>query len=195
MRSFLHFRPWVDAARRFGSKARRNQAGTTAIEFAFVIGPFLALLFAIMEVALVYLAQVSMDAQTEKVSRAIQVGIMQQSKMNAQQFKDMFCQDLVSFMKCDDVTVDVRSSDTFAEAAGNLPKPLNSDGSMASGFNQFTPGGRNKVVVVNIYCNLKLLASLPAMGDFTGKVGLGLGNMPDGSRLMTATRAFRTEPY
>ena len=101
----------------------------------------------------------------------------------------------MSFMKCGDVIVDVRSSDTFAEAASNLPQPLKSDGSMAAGFNQFIPGGRNKVVVVNIYCNFKLLASLPAMGDFTGKVGLGLGNMPDGSRLMTATRAFRTEPY
>ncbi len=195
MGSFMRIRPWVDAARRFGRKARHNQAGTTAIEFAFVIGPFMALLFAIMEVALVYLAQVSMDAQTEKVARAVQVGIMQKSNMNAEQFKDLFCADLVSFMKCDDVIVDVRSSDTFAEAAANLPQPLKSDGSMAAGFNQFIPGGRNKVVVVNIYCNFKLLASLPAMGDFTGKVGLGLGNMPDGSRLMTATRAFRTEPY
>lgn len=188
MRSFMRLRPWVDAA-------GRNEAGSTAIEFAFVIGPFLALLFAIMEVALIYFGQVSLDTQTENAARIIMTGQAQNSHMNQEQFKDLVCKDLVSFLKCDDITVDVRASNTFAEASSNLAQPLNADGTMASGFDDFTPGGPSKVVVVSVYCNFRLLSSLPALGDFTGSVGLSLGNMPDGSRLMSSVRAFRTEPY
>lgn len=185
----------VRAIGRFGRRARRDEAGTTAIEFAFVIGPFLGLLFAIIEVAFVYFGQVSLDVGTATASRQLFVGAAQTKNMSAEDFKQIVCSNLAPFMTCGNVIVDVRSSDTFTDAANNLPKAVTSDGRLSDGFWQFNPGGASKVVVVTVYYDFTLLSSLPGLGDFTGKVGLGLGNLADGSRLMQTSMAFRTEPY
>ena len=64
----------IAARLRPAARIGRNTDGFTAVEFAMVIGPFLALLFAIMEVALVYFATFSLENATEQASRLIRTG-------------------------------------------------------------------------------------------------------------------------
>ena len=182
--------------RSFGARFRRAKSGSTAIEFAMVIGPFLALLFAIIETSLVYFCEFTVDAAVQKAARSIRTGAYQTGHYNATDFRKVVCQDLPAFIPCDqNVMVDVRAFDTFAQAADNMPNPLNADGSINSNFSQFNMGGPSQVVIVSIFYDWKLIAHFPGLGQFTGKVGLGMGNMPDGSRMIAATTAFQTEAY
>ena len=181
---------------RQGGRLSRANSGSTAIEFAMVIGPFLGLLFAIIEVALVYFAEFSLDSGVHKAARMIRLGNAQRSNYGANQFKQVICADIPAFMGCEsNVMVDVRSFNTFAEAAANMPNPLSPAGTINPNFAQFTMGGPAQVVVVSLFYDWHLFATLPGLGDFTGKLGMGLGNMPDGSRLISAMTAFRTETY
>lgn len=183
-------------ASKLGGSLRRDQRGTTAIEFAMVVGPFLALLFAIMEVSLIYFVEFSIDNGVHKAARLIRTGKVQQGKLSQNAFKHIVCSDIPAFIGCEsNVIVDVRSFDTFSQAASDLPHPLTASGSLSGNFTKFVPGGPSKVVVVSLYYDWPLMAKLPGLGDFTGKTGLSLGNMPDGSRLISASTAFRTEAY
>ena len=181
---------------RIGKRFRGEEDGATAIEFAMVIGPFLGLLFAIMEIALIYFAEFSIDNGVHKAARLIRLGQVQKAGMSQATFKSAVCADIPSFMACDsDVIIDVRSFNSFGEAAANLPNPLKPDGTLSGNFAKFIPGGPAKVVVVTLFYDWRMFTKMPGLGDFTGKIGLGLGNMPDGSRLISASTAFRTETY
>ena len=182
--------------RKLGTRLGREQSGSTAVEFAMVIGPFLGLLFAIIETSLVYFAEYAFDNAVVQASRKMLTGAAQGQNMSEEQFKKLVCQKLPSFVVCDNsVIIDVRAFDTFAEAADNMPKPLKPNGELSDNFQQFKMGGSAKVMVVSVFYDWKLFATLPGLGDFTGKVGLGLGNLPDGSRLISATTVFRTETF
>jgi len=187
------------AAKRLG-RFNRDKSGSSAVEFGFVIGPFVALLFAIMEVALVYSGEFFINNAALKASRLIRIGEAQTANngggMSKDDFKAAVCAELPGFMHCiENVIVDVRSFGSFEDAAANLPKPINSNGRLSDTFAQYKPGGPAQVVIVSVYYDWHLFAKLPGLGDFTGKLGLGLGNLPDGSRLISSSVAFRTETY
>ena len=61
-------------ARRKSGRFRRDTRGVTAIEFALVIGPFLALTMGTIEVALVHLMRSSVSNALESASRSIYTG-------------------------------------------------------------------------------------------------------------------------
>ncbi|MEZ5923528.1 MAG: TadE/TadG family type IV pilus assembly protein [Hyphomicrobiaceae bacterium] len=175
---------------------RRNQDGFTAVEFALVIGPFLALLFAIMEVALVYFATFSLENATEQASRLIRTG--QAQGFSAADFKDAVCERVPAFMSCeDDLIVDVRTFPSLGAAAAGAPTAVDNDGNMIDGFEQFNTGGGGSIVLVNVYYHWKLFAALPDIGYLLtgGKSSIGLGNLADGSRLITSATVFKNEPF
>jgi Flp pilus assembly protein TadG len=175
---------------------RKDQDGFTAIEFAMVIGPFLALLFAIMEVALVYFATFSLENATEQASRLIRTG--QAQGFSAQDFKDSVCQRVPAFMDCEgDLIVDVRTFPNLSDAANGSPDAVDDDGNMIDGFEQFNSGGGGSIVLVNVYYHWSLFASLPDIGLLLtgGKQSIGLGNLADGSRLITSATVFKNEPF
>ena len=69
-----------------------------------------------------------------------------------------------------------------------LPPALDTDGNLHSTF-QYDPGGAGDIVVVRVFYEWDLIAELPNI------IGLGLGNMSNGNRLLTASAAFRNEPF
>lgn len=73
--------------RRFG----RDDRGTAAIEFAFVAGPFLFMMFAVIELALVFLMSTSLDAASDKATRRIRTGQFQTANQTAADFKTQIC--------------------------------------------------------------------------------------------------------
>jgi len=187
---------FLDRIRKFGSRVSRAEGGSTAVEFAMVIGPFLVIVLAIIEVALAYSAEISIDNGLRDAARIIRLGSAQHANMTASAFKTSVCAQIPAYMGCgSNLIVDVRAFDTFAQAAVNMPKPLAADGTIDPTFAQFSMGGPAQVVVVSLYFDWKLYATLPPLGSFPGHLGIGLGNMPDGSRLITAMTAFRSETY
>jgi Flp pilus assembly protein TadG len=172
---------------------RKSESGFTAVEFAMVIGPFLALLFAIMEVALVYFATFSVENATAQAARRIRTGEALTQNMSASDFRDLVCDKLPSFMDCEgDLYVDVRAFPTFASAVGGGFEPIDSNGAFQTGGEQFNLGTGSSIVLVTVFYDWSLFATLP---DF----GLGLGNVRSGPskghRIISSSFAFKNEPF
>jgi Flp pilus assembly protein TadG len=180
---------------RFG-RWRRDENGFTAVEFAMVIGPFLALLFAIIEVGMTEFIQSSFVNAVAEASRNIRTGLVQKEKMTVSEFQSRICSNLPPMVSCSDIIIDVRNFGTFAEASANAPAMLDADGNLIpQSAATYDPGGPNDIVLVTVSYRWPLMASLPSPRSFIGTTGLGFGNMADGSRLVSSSLAFRNEPF
>src|SRR5690606_26334632 len=70
---------------------RRDQSGATAVEFALVAIPFFALMFAILQTALVFFAGQAMETAVANAARLIRTGQAQQQGLTAEEFKEQIC--------------------------------------------------------------------------------------------------------
>jgi Flp pilus assembly protein TadG len=96
---------------------RRNEDGSTVVEFALVILPFLACLFAIIEVGLVFLAGQVLETSVGDASRLILTGQAQTGNFDANAFKNKVCTTSVqALFKCDGIKIDVRTVNSFSSA-------------------------------------------------------------------------------
>lgn len=175
-----HSRP-RGVLRMLRSFGRRND-GTVAIEYAFVLGPFLLMLLAIMQTALVFFAGQTLETAVASSARLILTGQAQTSGMNQASFKAAVCARIFGLFDCQNgVTVDVQKYSTFASA--DLNRPVDSQGKVKPG--QYNPGGPCEIVVV------RLIYEFPVVS----MAGFDLSDMKNGKRLLVATTVFRNEPY
>jgi Flp pilus assembly protein TadG len=183
----------ADCARRLlpGRAARcfvRRQDGAAAVEFALVAAPFLALIFAILETALVFFASQTLEAAASDSARQIMTGQVQAAGYNQDDFKRQvvcsFLQSGVSLFDCEHgVTVDVKSYASFA-AINTAPPVVN--GKLDTANLTYTPGAAGDIVVVRLYYQWPIYVSL---------LGNDLANLNGGNRLLVATAVFRNEPF
>ena len=167
------------ALRRF----RRNRRGSAAVEFALVAPVFFALLFAIIETAIVFFAGQVLETVTQDSARFIMTGQAQTGGMSAAQFKDKVCAGLPAFFDCQNkVQVDVRTYTAYLGSDTN--RPLTNG--VVNWVPQYNPGGKSDIVVVR---------AIYPMPTYTNFYGQSLANMPDGSLLLMASSAFKNEPF
>lgn len=166
---------------------RRDASGTTAVEFAFVAGPFLMLLFGIMGVGLFFFTNFSLENAVERTGRLIRTGQVQQGGMTGQQFKEKVCELAPAFVDCvNKLRVNVLNfPDSEAIGPATTPQCLDADGNL-SDVTTFEPGEADEVVLIWVCYEWSLASKIPY---------LNLGNMGNGSRLIQAATTFRTEPY
>jgi Flp pilus assembly protein TadG len=174
---------------RFGS-ARR---GSTAVEFAFVALPFLTMLFAVLELGMVFLVSTTLQNAADAAGRQIRTGELQNSGGTRQTFKDAICADM-SWLGSDcasNLTVDVQTYANFdsmmtTDASGNrvMAGPTITNGVVEEG--QWEPGGAEDIVLVRAYYSWTL---------FTPLLNSGLKNLGNNQRLISTTVTFRNEPW
>jgi Flp pilus assembly protein TadG len=170
---------FVGPAASFASDGR----GVTAIEFALVAAPFLALLIAIFETCLVFLAQEVLQTATSQAGRLIMTGQAQSQSMTAAQFKQQVCNDAPALFSCSGINVNVQ---TFTSFSGMTQlNPLQS-GNFNAGSLNYSMGGPGDIVLVQVFYQWPVNL---------GPLGFNLSNMNGNSRLLTATAVFRNEPY
>jgi Flp pilus assembly protein TadG len=170
----------VRAAQRFA----RRQDGTAAIEFAIVAAPFLALLFAIIETALVYFAGQVLEAATTDSTRLIMTGQAQTQGWNESQFKQTVCSRLF-FFNCANLYLDIRDypMGTSISTGSPITNGKIDPTKISYTAGAATPGAPGNVLVVTAYYPWQIYAAMT------------LANMPGGTRLLTATSVLRVEPY
>ena len=95
---------------------RRRDDGSVAIEFGLVLAPFLAVLFAIMETAMVFFAGQTLETAVANSARLIMTGQAQNGELTETTFKEEVCGKIQGLFNCENVTVDVKKYNTFAEA-------------------------------------------------------------------------------
>ncbi len=172
------FRPRI--VRRFA----RREDGATTVEFAIVAVPFLALVFAIIETAMVFFAGQVLETATADSARLIMTGQAQTQGMTQTTFKDQVCSRIFGLFNCaSGVFVDVKNYPSFASV--NLTNPVDANGNLINNFT-YAPGAPGDIVVV------RLIYQWPV---FVPLFGLNLADMSGNKRLLIATAAFRNEPY
>jgi len=157
--------------------------GATAVEFALVAAPFIALLIAILETCLVFLAQEVLQTATSQAARLIMTGQAQTQNMTATQFKQQVCNDTAALFSCAGIYVNVQ---TFTSFGGMTPlNPLQS-GNFNSASMNYSMGAPGDIVLVQVFYQWPVNL---------GPLGFSLSNMNGNNRLLVATAVFRNEPY
>jgi Flp pilus assembly protein TadG len=162
----------------------RREDGSAAIEFAVVAAPFLALLFAIMETALIFLAGQTLETAVQNSSRLILTGQAQNQGYNMQSFQQAVCQNLASIFNCNNILIDVQTAQNFSTTNTSLPIQ---NGQLQNNFT-YAPGNPGDIVVVRLMYQWPVYVSLLGLAD-------SLSNMSGNMNLMMATAAFRNEPF
>lgn len=167
---------------RFG----RRDDGTAAVEFAIVAVPFFAVLFAIIELALVFWAGQVLETAVHDTSRLVMTGQAQKQNFDRAQFKQELCKRVLGLFNCNTgMIIDVRTSGAFATA--NLGKPaFKKNGQVDDSGFQYQTGGPGDIVVVRVMYEWPLILRT---------FGLDLADTPGGKRLLMSAVAFRNEPY
>lgn len=162
---------------------KQAEDGATAIEFAFLAGPFFLLIFAIIESSIFFLAGQYLESGVDTVGRMVRTGQLDGSTTEAE-FKTEICTSTSLLFDCDSIKVDLSVAATFDDL-GDPPEP-DSDGNYDSSAFGFTPPGASQIVMITVMYEWPILTNYaaPLMTNSTGKWAL-----------MTATAVFRTEPY
>lgn len=196
----LRPRRLIVGTRRRLSKLRTDTSGSVALEFAEISVPFLMMLIGIMGTGLQYFSLTSLENGVEAASRAVLTGRAQLGDPNAtppvppttyDQFRQTICSTAGSFIKCDDahLSLIVKSWSNWASVtqqscnnSGALP-PSTGSGSTPLASNT---GAAGDVVLITVCYKWDMTS---------GWLVYAPVKLSDGSVLMQAATAFRTEPY
>jgi len=169
----------------FLSRFRRARDGATAVEFAFVALPFLTLLFAVLELGMVFMVATTLQNAADAAARKIRTGELQSGAASAGTFKTSVCNEM-AWLGADclsHLTVDVRTFTDFASMEASSPV---TNGVIDETKTQFQPGAAEDIVLVRVYYTWTL---------FTPLLNTGLDTLANGKRLISATVTFRNEPW
>lgn len=178
---------------------RRSRDGSTAVEFAMVSGPLIALTMAIFETSFVFLGTQGLETAVSNASRLVMTGQAQfvSTVKTSAEFRDAYIcnasgggSSLPPFMDCSKLVVDVRTASSFG--ATNL------SGSITAETAKYCTGGPGAIVVVRAvypmpvyFPILKLTGFFVSGANTTGQVAVD-GVM---SRMLMGASAFRNEPF
>jgi len=165
------------------SQFRRNRRGSAAVEFALVAPVFFALLFAIIETAIVFFAGQVLETVTQDSARMIMTGQAQTAAYTATQFKTFVCGKIPALFTCDLVYVDVQSYPAFTSVVIN--NQIDAGSNFINNM-QYSPGGPGDIVVVRLFYQWPL---------FVTGLGYNIANLSGSQRLLVASAAFRNEPF
>jgi Flp pilus assembly protein TadG len=163
---------------------RRSRRGSAAVEFALVAPVFFALLFAIIETALVFFASQVLETITQDSARMIFTGQAQAAGFTQAQFKTYVCSQIPALFDCNNIYVDVQS---YGNSFGSVT--INSQIDANNNFvppTSYSPGSANDIVVVRLFYQWPLYV--------TG-LGYNIANLSGSKRLLVATAAFKNEPF
>ena len=163
---------------------RRNRRGSAVVEFALVAPIFFALLFAIIETAMVFFASQVLETVTQDSARMIMTGQAQNASYTQAQFKTYVCGKISVMFDCaNGIYVDVKSYSQFSTVS--VTAPIDSSGNFVNSMS-YSPGAAGDIVVVRVFYQWPL---------FVTRLGYNIANLNNKKRLLTATAAFKNEPF
>jgi Flp pilus assembly protein TadG len=171
----------------FASLLRRfrdSRSGASALEFAIVAPIFLALLFAILETALMFFASQVLETITQESARMILTGQAQSAHYQQADFKQYVCNQIPAIFSCANMVVNVQSFPSFSSVTINSAFDANCQ--LQSGNIQYSPGGPGDVVIVQVSYLWQL---------FVTGLGYNIADCANGQKKLKATAAFQNEPF
>ena len=159
------------------------------MEFALIVTPFLGMLFAIIQVALVFWSQQALETAVAEASRQLYIGAFQgstagqNSSTQRANFKEAVCQSIPALFDCRAlVNVDVRVLPSFTAPPPGAPV---TNGNYDPSDYRYEQPARNDIVLVR--ASMEYPTYVRILNPSTG--------LKSGNTLIMATAAFRAEPF
>ena len=170
---------------------KKAKEGATAIEFALLAIPFFSLLFAILELAIIFLLSSTLNHAVSESGRQIRTGNFQTCGQAA--FKASVCSQMNIIGVCEDnLRIDLASQPTFSTITlpdpPEPPEPDPDDGTIppiTNGVYVNTTAGDPVVVRALYYHRLILPAQLTRLETIPNS----------NTRIVSVTTAFQNEPF
>ncbi len=165
-----------------------DRRGATALEFALLAGPLIFMIFALIQLALYFMVQVTLDNATLIAARDLRTGhdangnVVVADGASDTATKQAFVQSLCANMSwlssqcASNITVDVRTLSSFGAAPG----------STSQGF-CFYSGSAGSAVELRTYYNWKMVVSALMNSLQTAGAGAGVAQLQ-------STEVFQVEP-
>lgn len=163
----------------------KNGEGSAAVQFALVAPLFFALLFAIMETAIVFFAGQALETGVHDTARLVMTGQAQAAKMTQAQFKQKICDRISSMFTCNDLYVEVQKQTSFSDFTKNAKSACDPLGT--AGYVSTNPGD-----IVMVRALYKWPLYVTGLGFHIGDKAGGGGQCS--KRLLVSTAVFRNEP-
>jgi len=174
-----------DLRNRLG-KFRSDPTGATAVEFALVSAPLIAVVLAMLQTSIIFFFDQALQSATQTSARQLMTGAAQTSGMTQAQFKQLVCTNASTAFNCANMLVDVQSASNFAAInASPITVTYNGSGQVTNVWN-YSPGNPGDIVIVRVMYDWPIFGQL---------LGIGLGGQPDGGHLLVATAVYKNEPY
>lgn len=172
-------------ASRLLKRFRRDQDGAAAIEFAFVAAPFLFMMFALIELGVLFMMDVTLESAVSQTGRLIRTGQAHDRAMGVAEFREDVCSRMGVFEdRCGErLLVDVRVLPRFT--GQTPPDPVGEDGELSDSGLRFAMGGPGDIILVSAWYPQPLFTPLVSQG----------AERVAGQRVLNATTAFRNEPF
>lgn len=158
------------------------------LEFALVAPVFFVLLMGIMETGMIYFAQSTLLSATQDAGRLVRTGQAQDGGMTQEQFRSYICDRISMLLACSnddpDLQIDMESYSSFG--AASYGSPLTPQGTLNPALDNYQTGNPGDVVLVRVFYKWTVIT--PLLTPF-------LVNLGNDQRLITATTAFRNEPF
>ena len=175
-------------------KYQDDREGATAVEFAMLIVPFCMLLFAVLELGVIFFLSATLNHAVSEVSREIRTGEFQSNCKTSSNFKTAICSEMSSGGNCiSKLRVDVKTTSSGNFEPNMLPEipspPAPGDDLSAPPPvepDDFDTTAARAPVIVRAQYYYKL--ALPS--EFTR-----LANTRGNTRIIEAITAFRNEPF
>jgi Flp pilus assembly protein TadG len=126
----------------------RNRSGVAAVEFALIAAPFFFLLFAMIEIAAVFVLGSILENAVLEAARDIRTGRAQSSGMSQAAFRTAVCDRIVVLGTCDNVEIDVRVFEDFDNV--DQSSPIDGGAINTDDFG-FDPGDAGDIVLVRVF--------------------------------------------
>jgi Flp pilus assembly protein TadG len=161
-----------------------SESGSALLEFALIAPVFVLLLFAIMEIGIIFFAQSTVQHASNDLARMIRTGQVQSQSLTQSDVRQIVCGEIAPLVPCDsNLMIDVEAFSDFGGVV--YTPPLNGDGELED-LNNFQPGSACQVVLVRVFY---------AWNVFTPLLTPFLSDMADNKHLLYAADAFRNEPF
>jgi Flp pilus assembly protein TadG len=169
---------------------KRDERAATAVEFALLITPLIALILASLQLSIIFFAGQQLQSVAIAASRELMTGTAQQAAENKAQYHADVCAVPVStFFTCSKIMVDVESGSTYGGSTGVNTTPIvityDAQGNVTNNF-AYSTGNPGDIII------LRVMYNWPVIG---GGLFPGLADQPFGNHLLVATSVFKTEPY
>jgi Flp pilus assembly protein TadG len=161
--------------------------GTTAVEFALIAPPFLALIIAIFQMTMFLFAQQALQTAAVAAGRLILTGQVQNANLTQSEFQtNDVCPLLSAMFTCNKLYVNVQSYNNFSSASTSSPTLTYNPNGTVSNTWAYSLGSPGQVMV------LQLVYQWPII---TGPFGSVVPSLSNGTAEMMGVTAFRVEPY